>query len=140
MSSTADKVFGIIGNPRKEKVWEILPKLLMWFEDQKQELLISPGLERAITSGMNCISTRPEEIIAKNVDLILALGGDGTILHIARLVGDTGTPILGIRLGGLGFLAEVYLDEIYDRLHRILDDNYNIEKRMTLAADVIKGK
>lgn len=140
MSSGTKKIFGIIGNPTKDMVWEILPKLLTWFEDQKQELHISPGLEKAITPEMTCVTTVPDEKLARNVDLLLALGGDGTILHIARLVGETGTPILGIRLGGLGFLAEVYLDEIYDRLHRLIDGKYNIEKRMTLAADVINGE
>lgn len=138
MDNKENRIFGIIGNPEKEKVWEILPKLLTWFYDQQKQLHITPELADAITDERDNISVVPEETLAKQADLILALGGDGTILHVARLVEDAGTPILGIRLGGLGFLAEVYLDEIYHRLHHILDGRYTVESRMTIAADVMK--
>jgi len=136
MNRTDRKIFGITGNPGKEKVWELLPKLLTWFSEHQQVVYLARDLERAVGEDMKEVHPYPLEQVAKEVDLLLALGGDGSILHTARLVGAHGTPILGIRLGGLGFLAEVYLDEIYDRLHRLVEGTYNVERRMTLAADV----
>ncbi len=117
-------------------MWEILPKLLTWFSRHEQVVYVSEELKSALQPEMEGIQLFPAEQVARDVDLLLALGGDGSILHTARLVGDCGTPILGIRLGGLGFLAEVYLDEIYDRLHRLVEGDYHIEQRMTIAADV----
>lgn len=136
MSNSQQKVFGIIGNPQKEKVWEILPKLLDWFQENNQQVLVAKEFESTVTQSMKRIHTIEPGELASNVDLILALGGDGTILHTARLVGPAETPILGVRLGGLGFLAEVYIDEIYDRMYRLIDGNYHVEKRMTIAAEV----
>ncbi len=136
MSKTDRKIFGITGNPSKEKVWELLPKLLTWFSEHQQVVYLARDLDQGIQDGMAQIYAYPIEQVVKEVDLLLALGGDGTILHTARLVGAHGTPILGIRLGGLGFLAEVYLDEIYDRLHRLVEGKYTVERRMTIAADV----
>lgn len=136
MNKTDQRIFGVTGNPNKDKVWELLPKLLTWFSEHEQAVYLPRDLEQGIQDGMKQIYSYPVEQVVKEVDLLLALGGDGSILHTARLVGAHGTPILGIRLGGLGFLAEVYLDEIYDRLHRLVEGKYNVERRMTIAADV----
>jgi len=130
-------VFGIVGNPDKKRVWEILPKLLQWFSDREQEVYIEKELSAAITEQMTQTHPVDSNELVKHANLILALGGDGTILYTARLIEDKQIPILGIRLGGLGFLAEVYLDEIYDRMHRLIDGKYTVEKRMTIAADVV---
>lgn len=136
MPEQSSRRFGVMGNPKKEKVWELLPKLLSWFSEHGQQVYLSQELEHALTREMEGIlPVSPAELV-EQADLVLTLGGDGSILHAARVVGARGTPILGIRLGGLGFLAEVYLDEIYDRLHRLVEGRYNIEKRMTIAAGV----
>jgi len=130
-------VFGIVGNPDKTRVWEILPKLLQWFSDREQEVYLEKELGPAVTEEMTHAYPVDSNELVNHANLILALGGDGTILYTARLIEDRQIPILGIRLGGLGFLAEVYLDEIYDRMHRLIDGKYTVEKRMTIAADVV---
>lgn len=137
MSKPSIPVFGIVGNPDKSRVWEILPKLLQWFSDREHDVYIEKELGAAVTPEMEQIYPVDSSELVEKANLILALGGDGTILYTARLVGDRQIPILGIRLGGLGFLAEVYLDEIYDRMHRLIDGRYIIEQRMTIAADVV---
>jgi len=137
MNKPQNPVFGIVGNPDKTRVWEILPKLLQWFSDRENVVYIEDGLAGAVAPEMDKIFPVASEELVEKSNLILALGGDGTILYTARLIGDRQIPILGIRLGGLGFLAEVYLDEIYDRMHRLIDGKYIIEKRMTIAADVV---
>ncbi len=137
MNKPDQPVFGIVGNPDKARVWEILPKLLQWFNDRDQEVYIEQELQSAITPEMTHTHPADSTNLVENANLILALGGDGTILYTARLIESRQIPILGIRLGGLGFLAEVYLDEIYDRMHRLIDGRYVVEKRMTIAADVV---
>ena len=69
----------------------------------------------------------------------MTLGGDGTIFSLARAVGDRGTPILGIHLGELGFLAEVVLEDMFTRLDEVVGGDYNIQKRMVIKCIVTNG-
>ncbi len=139
MTDGEKQIFGVVGNPQKQKVWEILPRLLHWFREHRQEVYLADTFADVVAGEHDHLQVLPEHEIADRVDIILALGGDGTMLHAARVVGTKRTPILGIRVGGLGFLAEVYLDEIYDRMHRLVEGKYNIENRMTIAATVRPG-
>ena len=75
----------------------------------------------------------------KESDFIIVLGGDGTLLSVARRVGWYETPILGINLGRLGFLTEVELNDLYCALEKIFSGNYNIEKRMMLEAAIVSN-
>ncbi len=77
--------------------------------------------------------------IAAVSDIIIALGGDGTLLHAARLVGDHERPILGINIGSLGFLTEVPAGEASDALDGVLDGRFRTEDRMMLEVELIRG-
>ena len=72
--------------------------------------------------------------LADHADLIVVLGGDGTLLGVARLVASRGIPILGVNLGGLGFLTEVTIKEARATLGRILDGDYEVDRRIMLEA------
>jgi NAD+ kinase len=74
--------------------------------------------------------------LAGRADLIVVLGGDGTLLGVARLVASRGIPILGVNLGGLGFLTEVTIKEARATLRRILDGDYQVDRRIMLEATV----
>ncbi|HJV34762.1 NAD(+)/NADH kinase [Geomonas sp.] len=74
--------------------------------------------------------------IARNADLVVVLGGDGTLIGAARLVGDREVPILGVNLGSLGFMTEITLDELYPAMERCLEGDFEVSERMMLIASV----
>ena len=86
--------------------------------------------------GWSCVST--EEMI-QDVDMVVVLGGDGTILAAARALRDRPVPILGVNLGGLGFLTEIALEELYPALEAILRGEYEINERMLLDVEFQKA-
>ncbi len=79
------------------------------------------------------------EDISKKVDFIVVLGGDGTMLYAARLVGGAKIPILGVNMGGLGFLTAIKVEEVFKNLERVLDGNFETEERMMLSVEVRRG-
>jgi NAD+ kinase len=82
----------------------------------------------------------PTEEFVKDVDIVVAFGGDGTMLNAARIVGSTGIPIVGINLGKLGFMAEISVDELESFIRDILNDKHIIEDRSILSITAEKDK
>lgn len=76
------------------------------------------------------------EVPVERINLAIVLGGDGTILRAAELVRGGTAPILGINMGHVGFLAEIEADVIDDAMQLVIDRNYDVEERMTLAVEV----
>jgi len=88
-----------------------------------------------LVSGANVTAVRREDLPAQ-ADLLVVLGGDGTLLSTARAVGESGVPILGVNLGGLGFLTATPLDEMMAAVAALVSGEMAIEERMMLAARV----
>ena len=76
--------------------------------------------------------------LPKDADCVMVLGGDGTIIQVARELAETGVPILGVNLGTVGFLAEVELVHIYKAIDAVMAGRYKLEKRFMLKGSVIK--
>jgi len=84
------------------------------------------------------VTHMPESELCEHADLVIAIGGDGTMLYASRLVLDTGTPILGINRGRLGFLADVTPDEMISGIDQVLSGEYTRDSRLLLEARLIK--
>ena len=131
--------FGIWANTDKPAFWKVLPDIVSWAKDRGIDLYITTRIESQLKDlDLDCHLIESADDFAK-LDFILTLGGDGTILSLARAVGDHGTPILGIHLGELGFLAEVVLEDMFPRLDAVAEGNYNIQKRMVIKCIVKNG-
>jgi NAD+ kinase len=137
------KRIGIIAKQNKPEVVSIVRNLVEWLRPKKIELYIEEGMEDLFDSGSYgpCLTSIKREDIPAHVEMIIVLGGDGTLLSVARQVWNKNIPILGVNLGGLGFLTEITLDELYRVLERIIEDDFEINEREVLDTAVIrKGK
>ena len=88
---------------------------------------------------MVCAESRPLATIGKDIDLAIVVGGDGTILHVARNLAQHGVPLIGVNLGRLGFLTDIPADRMYEELTSILDGDFKTEERILLEAEVVRN-
>src|SRR5437870_3555966 len=103
----------IISKPQKPELESILPELLAWLKSHDYEALLDPS-SAAYIGASNSIER--DDIAQHNPNIVIVLGGDGTLLAAARAFAHSPTPILGVNLGSLGFLTEVPLAELYSAL------------------------
>jgi len=128
---------GIVGNRNKEGLGEAVLRLVRELDLHRVGYVIDGEiallLGDAAPDGMSG-RCRSADGCAAGADMVIAFGGDGTILSVARMVGDRSTPILGINLGKLGFLAEVAPEEIEQAVGEIVARKYVVEDRLVLKA------
>ena len=130
------RTVGIVSRPRREDVAAVVPKLLEWLSARGLECFY----DRETASCLPLADrTKPREELPAIVDLLIVLGGDGTLLATGRLVGDRSVPILPVNMGGLGFLTSVTLDELYPILEQALEGKSRISERIRLQAEVWRG-
>lgn len=121
----------LIGNDRDPRVVESLRTLASHFVSRKRQVLVDVG--SSIDWGA-AVARRAEASMAEQVDLIVAVGGDGTMLHAARLASPHDVPVLGVNRGRLGFLADIGPTELPTRLDEILNGEYVRDRRAMLQA------
>ncbi|MFZ5519302.1 MAG: NAD(+)/NADH kinase [Candidatus Zhuqueibacterota bacterium] len=128
-------IFGISGNTTKGMVRGVIPELLNWLEERKISYILDKELLRFLSLSQIHQSTNLENL-GEESDVVLTFGGDGTLLATARAVGASGVPILGVNLGGLGFLTEVAFEELYSTLENILHNDFTMLDRIVLEATI----
>ena len=131
------KKIGVIANVKRPNVAEMLERVSNWCEKNQVELTFNKEAADFFNSqSSRKIKTKstPKEELWKHSDLILAMGGDGTMLVTARAVAEHKTPILGINLGGLGFMTQIKTEDLESSLDRIKEKDFYIEERMVLQA------
>jgi NAD+ kinase len=122
---------GIIANRRRPDAEAVINRVEKWAQANKWPVTVNEGLSSDPNSGAVTI---PRKNLEGKVDLIVALGGDGTMLSAVRSAGTLNIPVLGINLGSLGFLTELTPVGLEDTLNRVRRGDYFIEKRMLLDA------
>ena len=133
-------IYGITGNPTKENLWDPLASLVQRLLDEDREFWIhepiADGLvERNLFAPAVC-DDHAVSNIAEAGDLVLSFGGDGTLLRSAHLTGPNDTPLLGVNIGRLGFLADIEIEQIHDALDALEAGNYRVEERLVLQAQL----
>jgi len=138
---TSIKRIGVVVKPHRPEALETLCKLTEWLTTRGITLVGAPAVDRErIEHETGCvIEVIPEEELPQKVDLILVLGGDGTMIATARMLGDCEVPVIGVNYGGLGYLAEFRIDELFTALESILAGDYKLEQRVMLAVELRRG-
>jgi NAD+ kinase len=127
---------GIISRPRRSHLSEVVPPLLSWLEARGIHVTYD---QETATSLAEPSEGRSREQVAAASDLLLVLGGDGTLLAAARVAAPRGIPILPINMGSLGFLTSFMLEELYPALEDILAGRLTISERVMLHAELQRG-
>ena len=130
------RTVGIISRPRREQVVAVAPKLIKWLNARKLQILYD---EQTAVCLPDKARLRPLSELAAAADLLIVLGGDGTLLAAARVAAPRGVPILPVNLGGLGFLTSVTQEDLYPILEDVLAGRHKISERAMLAAETWRG-
>ena len=130
------KTVGIVSRPRREQLSGVLPPLLQWLETHGVRALYD---EETADSLEKPSAARTREELASESDLLLVLGGDGTLLAAARVAAPRGVPILPVNMGSLGFLTSFTLDEMFPALEDALAGQSSISERILLRAELARG-
>jgi NAD+ kinase len=131
------KTVGIISRPRREDVARVVPPLVNWLQAHGAEVVCDSETSDCIDPV--AAQTRKREDLPSCTDLLIVLGGDGTLLSAARLAAERGVPILAVNLGGLGFLTTVSQDEIYSILEELFSGKHRVSERVMLDAEIIRA-
>jgi NAD+ kinase len=127
---------GVVAKPDAQEAPEVLRRLLTWLESRQVEAILEKETAGLVPTATVTVAAKPE--LPSQVDAILVLGGDGTLLSMARAVGDLEVPLLGVNLGGLGFLTATTLDEMLPAVEGLLAGRMAVDERMVLAASVVR--
>ena len=131
------KCVGVVIKPNHKEAWQTACELSAWLTERGIDLIGKTHEEMEQFSAENCsIKAVETERFQTEADLIVVLGGDGTMISTARLTSDREIPVLGINYGSLGYLTEFRIEEMFDALEKILEGNYEIDGRVMLDAEL----
>ena len=127
---------GFVIKPHAPRIEKILAGLIQYFEQKGMEYLLEEAAAQKLQRGEGI----PRDELPEKVELVVVLGGDGTLLSIAHLAAQKDVPVLGVNLGKLGFLTEVPVDEMYMTLDAFLEGNENIVSSRRILETSARGK
>ena len=127
------KSFAIWANAEKKQVPALVQSTLKWANENNLEVHLADRLKSIdIDNDVTYFSTKnPPE-----VDFLLCFGGEGTLISGVRIFSDPSVPVLGVHLGGLGFLAQITPEVLIDKLNSVKNDEFKIQDRLVLSANI----
>lgn len=125
------KKIGIICKTGRPEPVEILKELVPYLNKKGLEVFVDNDVAKTLD-----IEGKTRAEISQVAEIVIVLGGDGTMLSVARLVCEYGIPILGVNLGGLGFITEVQRTDVFDAVDKVLAGAYSFEDRLMLTANI----
>jgi len=132
------KTIGVFGKYRDARVEEPLKTLTKHLESKGIEVKIGHTTAAEITRDLP--QERIDEDLCSSIDLAIVIGGDGTLLHVARNMALNNVPVVGVNRGRLGFLTDIPQTEMLSEIDAILNSEYSIERRMMLDVQVTREK
>lgn len=130
------KCVGAVIKPNHQEAWQTACELNEWLAARDIDLIAKPyGEDKcfdSLTCGIRIVET---EEFQENAEVIVVLGGDGTMISTARLTGDKEIPVLGINYGSLGYLTEFRIEEMLPALEAILAGNFEADRRLMLEVE-----
>ncbi|HJN94999.1 MAG TPA: NAD(+) kinase [Gammaproteobacteria bacterium] len=124
------KRIGLVGRPDHSGVVDSLTRLLAFFGEQDVSIVLD-DVTAGLIKNPGVIECKREEL-SKHCDLVIVVGGDGSMLNVAKYVASDRVPVIGINRGNLGFLTDVLPDEIEAKIAEVLAGDYSIEERFLL--------
>ena len=133
------KCVGVVVKPNHKEAWATACELSGWLEQRGIDLIGSPheNIEKSDTGKCGIEAVETQEFQSR-ADLIVVLGGDGTMISTARLTGKREVSVLGINYGSLGYLTEFRIEEMLPALESILEGNYEIDRRVMLDVEHLR--
>lgn len=134
MPNAPVRTAGLVAKPRSDRATQLVPELLAWL--QQRGVKVTLDNEAAAYAGK---IGYPREDVAAEAELLIVLGGDGTLLSAARATIGRDIPIFAVNLGGLGFLTAIKVDDIYNQLENVLRGEFQIAHRRMLHTELWRG-
>lgn len=125
--------FGLTVHPDRSAAWDVARELATWLVDRGHEVRLAH--DDAVWAGLEHLAVAQDEL-APGLDLLLGLGGDGTMLRATEIGSDDGVPVLGVNIGQMGYLTTVEPEGARVALKRFLSGAYEVEERMRLAVRI----
>jgi NAD+ kinase len=129
------RTIGVVVKRGRAQALDLARELVAWLHGRHLATLVEPEVAAA---GVDTTAVTKGSMLAQ-ADLVVVLGGDGTLLSVARLMRDRPVPILGVNLGGLGFLTAITMDELFPMMQRLLAGDFEVDRRMTLDVTLRRG-
>lgn len=128
---------GLISNNENIKAINIAKDIYDYLKSKKIKVFLIEDDKLPKKYSLNQVS---KEEFEDSIKCLISIGGDGTFLRAARYTFKNSIPIMGVNVGNLGFLAEINISDMYDSLDKIIDDNFEIEKRMLISGSLFRDK
>ncbi|MHB1585883.1 MAG: NAD(+) kinase [Acidiferrobacteraceae bacterium] len=135
---TSIRAIGLFGKYGDERFGPTMRSLCTFLRSRHLEIVLESATAEVVGRDVGHLKVLPLGKIGSVIDLAIVIGGDGTLLNVARTLAVYRVPLVGVNVGRLGFLADISRDDMLDVVGRILDGDFQIEERLMLYAEIIR--